>query len=313
MNIILVGTALAKPRRIALTAGQLGVVAAGVVLLIAAVGAAGGYVLGSEFGAPSAEARAALLDLQDEISQQATIVAQTDEYSRRHLDALSTRLADLQARATRLDALGQRLTEVGQLEGGEFDFSGAVAVGGPEEPSDVTPNIEDTFASVAQLESKLGDQELQLTLLADLLTHSELVESLMPAGRPIRSGWISSRYGKRADPFTGRPAVHTGVDFSGAPGSDILAVAGGVVTWAGKRYGYGLMVEIDHGNGYATRYAHNQENLVEVGQRVSAGDVIALLGSTGRSTSPHVHLEVFKGGKRVDPMSFVKKTRQPVG
>ena len=313
MNIILVGKALAKPRRISLSGGRFGLGVGAATAILVLIGGAVGFHLGSAHGAPGAEARSAISALHDELDRQSAVVAESTEYSRRHLDALSARLAELQARATRLDALGERLTEVGQLEEGEFDFSGTAAVGGPEEPVGFDLTMADTLASVEALDAKLSNQELQLSLLASLLTNSELVESLMPSGSPVRAGWISSRYGPRADPFTGRPALHTGVDFSGARGSDILAVAGGVVTWAGKRYGYGLMVEIDHGNGYATRYAHNDENLVDVGQRVSAGDVIGRMGSTGRSTNPHVHLEVFKGGKRVDPMDFVKTTREPVG
>lgn len=313
MNIILVGRALAKTRRIAMTPGQFGVAASLAVAFVLAAGGTLGFALGSRHGEPTREARAALADLRVELSRQRDEVKNTGEYSRRHLDALASRLADLQARTTRLDALGERLTEVGQLGEGEFDFGASAAVGGPEEPSGYEMTMADAFASVESLESRLSDQELQLALLSDLIAHSDLVASHTPAGRPVRGGWISSRYGARTDPFTGRQALHTGVDFSGARGSDILAVAGGVVTWAGKRYGYGLMVEIDHGNGYATRYAHNDENLVAVGQRVAGGDVIARMGSTGRSTNPHVHLEVFKAGKRVDPMAFVKKTREPVG
>jgi len=127
------------------------------------------------------------------------------------------------------------------------------------------------------------------------------------AGRPIKKGWMSSRYGKRTDPFTGRLAWHAGVDFAGKMGADIVAVASGVVTWAGPRYGYGRLVEINHGNGYKTRYAHCKELNVAVGDVVRKGDVVALMGSSGRSTGPHVHFEVYKNGRTVDPAAYIHR------
>ncbi|MFG1491177.1 M23 family metallopeptidase, partial [Oceanospirillum sp. HFRX-1_2] len=122
---------------------------------------------------------------------------------------------------------------------------------------------------------------------------------------PIKKGWLSSKYGKRTDPFTGRIAWHEGVDFAGKDGSDVIAVAAGVVTWAGPRYGYGLLVEIDHGDGYTTRYAHNKKALVKPGDIVSKGQVLSLMGSSGRSTGPHVHYEVRHRGRSMDPAKFI--------
>ena len=128
----------------------------------------------------------------------------------------------------------------------------------------------------------------------------------MPAGRPIPTGWLSSYFGNRTDPMTGRKAFHSGMDFAGRPGSDIIAVASGVVVWSGRRHGYGHMVEIDHGNGYTTIYAHNKRNLVRVGDRVRKGDVIALMGASGRATGTHVHFEVLRHGKPVNPLDYVR-------
>jgi len=122
------------------------------------------------------------------------------------------------------------------------------------------------------------------------------------------SGWLSSNYGNRLDPFTGKRAWHNGVDFAGREGSDIVAVASGVVSWSGERYGYGKMVEVAHGEGVTTRYAHNLENTVKVGDMVRRGEVIALMGNSGRSTGPHVHFEVFKNGRPVDPASYLRRT-----
>ncbi|MBT8094237.1 MAG: M23 family metallopeptidase, partial [Gammaproteobacteria bacterium] len=117
-----------------------------------------------------------------------------------------------------------------------------------------------------------------------------------------------SYFGKRTDPFTGKPANHTGIDFAGKHGDEIVAVADGVVTWSGDRYGYGIMVEINHGNGYATRYAHNSENLVSVGDEVRKGQVVALMGETGRATGPNLHFEVLQGGRRVNPVNFIRES-----
>ena len=114
----------------------------------------------------------------------------------------------------------------------------------------------------------------------------------------------------RIDPISGERAWHDGADFAGREGSDILAVASGVVSWSGYRSGYGTMVEVSHGDGLSTRYAHNQQNLVDVGDLVRRGDVIALMGSSGRSTGPHVHFEVFKNGRAVDPASYVRRTHR---
>jgi murein DD-endopeptidase MepM/ murein hydrolase activator NlpD len=118
---------------------------------------------------------------------------------------------------------------------------------------------------------------------------------------------MSSHFGRRVDPFTGRIATHEGVDFAGKLGSEIIAVGSGVVTWSSERYGYGQMVEINHGSGFMTRYAHNLENKVEVGDVVKKGQVIALMGTSGRSTGPHVHFEVYKHGRPVDPAAYIHR------
>ncbi len=123
--------------------------------------------------------------------------------------------------------------------------------------------------------------------------------------RPVAGGWVSSHYGQRSDPFTGRPAVHRGLDFAGLDDSAILAVAPGVVTWSGRQRGYGNLIEIDHGNGWVTRYGHNAFNLVMKGDYVKPGQTIGLMGSTGRATGPHLHFEVLYRGRHQNPTRFV--------
>lgn len=222
--------------------------------------------------------------------------------------AFTLRLAELQARLVRLDALGERLTSIAKLEKGEFDFSQAPAMGGPElfahtEAFD-EPNFEDLLDGLAgQIESR----QHQLETLEALMANRQLEREVFLAGRPVKKGWMSSRYGRRTDPFTARVAWHSGVDFAGKDGSDIVAVAAGVVTWSSSRSGYGNLVEINHGNGFVTRYAHCKENLVSVGDIVKKGQVVALMGSSGRSTGPHVHFEVYKHGRAVDPASYIHR------
>ena len=240
------------------------------------------------------------------VASQSAQVDKAKVYTEEQINALRIRLAELQARLTRLDALGERLVDVANLDQGEFDFSVPPAVGGPEsENAQYTPP--DFVYVLDDLAAQIDNREQQLKVLNSLLGDRKIQSETFVAGRPINRGWMSSRYGYRNDPFTGKLAWHDGVDFAGKEGSNIVAVASGVVTWAGQRYGYGNLVEINHGNGYITRYAHAKEILVQVGDVVKKADVVALMGSTGRSTGPHVHFEVHLNGKSVDPAKYINR------
>lgn len=244
------------------------------------------------------------------LEQQKAEVAQVVESAQYSINALTQRLGLLQAHAIRLDALGKRLVDLAKLEKGEFDFENPPAVGGPEMLNSVEAmESSDLIRALDQLSRQFDDREQQLSILETLLMNKILLEETVPTGRPIESGWVSSHFGKRTDPFTGKRAYHYGVDFAGKEGSRILSVASGVVTWSGDRYGYGTMIEIDHGNGYVTRYGHNKKNLVKVGDVVQKGDVLALMGSSGRSTGPHVHFEVLRNGKAVNPVTYLRAGR----
>jgi len=232
--------------------------------------------------------------------------------ARQQLEALTLRLATLQARLMRLDALGERLTQVAKLENGEFDFSQPPALGGPEAlpAASETYQTPDFIETIDQLAARIDDREQQLEILETPLAKQKIEEEVYLSGRPIKKGWMSSRFGRRTDPFTGKLAWHSGVDFAGKMNSDIVAVAAGLVVKSGDHSGYGNMVEIDHGNGLKTRYAHNSENKVSIGDVVKKGQVIALMGSSGRSTGPHVHFEVYKHGRAVDPAAYIHRTRR---
>ncbi len=245
---------------------------------------------------------------EDALEEQASKVDEATSESEQKIAALTLRVAELQARLVRLDALGDRLTKIAKLDNGEFDFSRKPALGGPEKPLE---QEESNFAEFQQNLMSLGlqieDRQQQLATLETLIANRKILNDVFIAGRPIKKGWMSSRFGRRTDPFTGRIAWHEGVDFAGKEGSEIIAVASGVVTWSGEHYGFGYMVEINHGNGFSTRYAHCKENLVKVGDVVKKGQVVALMGSTGRSTGPHVHFEVYKNGRPVDPSSYIHR------
>ena len=269
--------------------------------------------LSYEFGMKKGVARAQAAEetlAAEEARERAEALADMAVEAERRLESMTLLLAELQSRVTRLDAVGMNLTQSAGLEPGEFNFDMAPALGGPlmtsqEDARELIPALEgELFA----LRTALDDREVQLDILSELIQGEQIKSDATPSGRPILSGWLSSRYGTRIDPFSGKKAWHEGVDFAGKAGSNIVAVASGVVSWSGERYGYGKMVEVAHGDGVITRYAHNQENLVKVGDMVRRGDVVALMGNSGRSTGPHVHFEVHKNGRPVDPASYLRRT-----
>jgi murein DD-endopeptidase MepM/ murein hydrolase activator NlpD len=229
------------------------------------------------------------------------------------LSAMTVKLAQMRSRLVRLDALGEQLTQLASLEDGEFDFSVAPGLGGPDtqlvkETASAIDIQEELATLFARLDSNLDSRESQLQILQSMLADNRIKSERMVAGRPIVKGWMSSKYGMRTDPFHGKQRWHAGVDFAGRQGAEVIAVASGVVTWSGDRSGYGKMVEINHSDGFVTRYAHNEKNIAKLGAIVKKGELIATMGSSGRSTGPHVHFEVYKNGRTVDPASYIKRT-----
>jgi murein DD-endopeptidase MepM/ murein hydrolase activator NlpD len=265
----------------------------------------GGYLAATQFGIanPSNQIAAWRANLDE---QEAELQA-TREDAMNNLDALALRLGQMNAHVVRLDALGERLTQMAGLDDGEFDFAVTPSLGGPEEiltRADLD-QVSGLVSALDGLGSQLEDRQEQLSVLEDFLLNRKLQDEVHPEGRPVSSGYISSGFGSRTDPFTGRAAFHKGVDFAGRAGTDVVAVASGVVIWSGDRYGYGEMVEVNHGNGYVTRYAHNAENLVVVGDTVKRGEIIASMGATGRATGPNLHFEVLRNGRVVDPLTYI--------
>lgn len=286
----------------------------GTLLLFGLLGMmVGGLVYGAfRWGLTAEEARPGVSAsaVNAELRQQRELIEQAVKRSEENLDALALRLGNMQAQLIRLDALGGRLVDLAKLDPEEFDFSAPPGRGGPENPSALQPQkVPDFLAALRDLEQEIEDRVPKLRALEGMLMNRKLQAEVHPAGSPVHNGWVSSRFGERTDPINGKLAFHEGLDISGRNGAEVDAVAAGVVVFSGRRPGYGNVVEINHGNGYSTLYAHNRRNLVRVGETVKKGERIALMGSTGRSTGRHVHFEVLRGGKPVDPAQYVQGAR----
>jgi murein DD-endopeptidase MepM/ murein hydrolase activator NlpD len=308
MNIILVGKRHGKSRAVSINAPVL----AGLVLIVTALlilAGWSGYKVAVSQLEPTAPADSELVDQwQSRLSEQKTELSRIERNVQQQVDALTLRLGEMQGRLLRLDALGQRFLESGLVASDEFDFDQPAAVGGPEEGLDGDSFTAPELTSmIDQLARRIEDREQQLRMLDMVTSRQKLEKELFVEGRPITWGWLSSKYGYRSDPFTGKRTWHAGVDLAGKEGSDIISVAGGVVTYADERYGYGNLVEVDHGDGLVTRYAHAKAIKVKVGDVVQKGQVLALMGSTGRSTGPHVHFEVTRNGKSENPETYIRR------
>ncbi|HVN44868.1 MAG TPA: M23 family metallopeptidase [Steroidobacteraceae bacterium] len=302
MNVIFLSRREGKARQLDLARPLTSTVLGAIVLTF--LGSA--FALGLQLGRGDHE-RLALSDtvrLGALLAGQKKDIADLRQQLQLRVDAMAMRLGEMNAHVIRLDALGKRLTEMADIDSREFNFDRDPPAGGPEGEG-TSAQIPDLSAMLAALEQRVDLRESQLSALENVILARELHEAIHPEGRPVANGFISSYFGERSDPFDGRDAFHKGVDFAGAAGSNVTAVAAGVVTWAGERTGYGKLVEINHGDGFITRYAHNERTLVKVGETVTRGEPVALMGSTGRSTGPHVHFEVLRNGRNVDPLSFI--------
>lgn len=273
-------------------------------LLAAVVLLASGIAMGA--GARSGVASAQLAILQQENAAQAAALAETRVQAQREVNALAARLGELQAQANRLNALGERLAQAGELEDGEFDFGAPVGIGGPATATLDIPAGE-LREGIDALDAQFRASGAQLSVMASLMMDQKLAADATPSRTPVAHSYITSGFGRRANPFGGGGEYHRGIDFHARTGDPVLAVADGVVSYAGVRSGYGKVIEIDHGNGYVTRYAHNSTLLARVGDLVRSGEQVAEAGSTGRSTGAHVHLEVWDGGRVVNPMRLISR------
>ncbi len=274
-------------------------------MLVCAGAFYGGITRRASFGISNPQAQVSTW--RDELAQQQAIVDTTRRTLQQNLDALALRIGQMNAHVVRLDALGTRLTQMAGLKDGEFDFTSVPSLGGPEEP------LADDGGDADQRRRRRARRARRAARRSQPPAHgargpaaeSQAARRGSARGSARHAGYVSSQFGSRTDPFTGRRAFHKGVDFAGREGAEVVAVASGVVIWSGERYGYGQLVEINHGNGYVTRYAHNVDNLVAVGDTVRRGQVIARMGDTGRATGPNLHFEVLLNDKPVDPLTYV--------
>ena len=254
-----------------------------------------GYFVGAEWGRETLRAQ-----WQWQIDEQRRLLAENSAAWNAELAMLAGRVGLFEARLARLDILGSQLADAHGFDRREFHFLDEPGVGGATAP-DRDVGALHVRSLIGDLDARIKTRELQLSMLREAIAGDELARGMKPLGWPVANGWLSSKFGFRISPFSGRREFHAGIDIAGAAGTPVYAVASGVVKYAREFRNYGNMVEIDHGGGYSTRYGHNQVNLVTGGQSVRQGDVIALLGSSGRSTGPHVHFEMLRNGRQVDP------------
>jgi murein DD-endopeptidase MepM/ murein hydrolase activator NlpD len=307
MNVIFVGRTSGRVKQFDLRQPLVVIAALTVVFLIVGGAFSFGMSLGLKRGAVSPIDQ--LGNWSAELLRQKEQIETTRQVLQEKVNALAMRVGQMNANVIRLDALGRRLTRMANINDGEFDFGNPPAMGGDGGADGQPAQIPSLTAMVDDLQSQISSREQQLGVLENLILTRELNKQVYPEGRPVQEGFISSYFGERADPFTGFAANHKGVDFAAPEGTQVISVAAGLVTYAGEKTGYGLMVEVNHGNGMTTRYCHNERLLVAQGDMIRKGQEVALIGSTGHSTGPHLHFEVLKNGVQVDPLRFIGEDR----
>lgn len=281
-----------RPLMLRLTPATIATFLGTVGLLASAVGAVG-YAVGTKTNEP-----ATILVANKNMTQ--------PSQPEQQLQAVNQRVAEMQAQLLRLDALTQQMAQSARVPVQEFSIDAKGAKGGPllEEMSVLGEDNIDV--RLQELSSLIAQKEDQIKALDRILSQKKWQNNLnYLANLPVRQGAITSTFGYRTDPFTGRTAFHSGMDFSGPEGEDIYAVAAGMVSFAGQKAGYGNVVEVTHGDGYVTRYAHASRLAAKEGDIVAKDQVIAYMGSTGRSTGTHLHYEVLANGRQIDPMTYV--------
>lgn len=305
MHVIITDAWLAKSRAIYLSGTRL-LLAAGLAALVLMLVAAGLYhwvfLKGAREGWPVVGSLVKLV-VKDEAEQR-------DRFMRENIDVMAKRLGEMQAKMMQLEALGERVSGLAGVNSGEFKKipgSGGALISGH------SLSMQELQATLNDLD-QLTDQRVDLmTVMESRLFDQKIKKLMVPTQEPVAGGNLGSAFGWRIDPMNGRSALHTGLDFPSDTGTPILAAAGGVVVTQEYHQAYGNMVEVDHGNDLVTRYAHASRVLVKKGDLVKRGQKIAEVGSTGRSTGPHLHFEVLVDGIYQDPQKFLRAGRQMPG
>lgn len=303
MQIILISDRLARARSLTLTLRHLaGFLLIGLAMVTVATASLYWLTLRYALDTRMPAVQKLVLSANEAEAQRARAFVQ------QNLNAMAVKLGEMQAQLTRLDALGERLSTLAGFRPQEFRFSEAPGLGGAAPAllpaQDLT--LADFGEKLTALERSVETRTDLLGVLESQLFEQSVRKRLIPTMMPVSAPYNASGFGRRVDPFTGQWAMHEGVDFLAELGAPIVAAAGGIVVFAGFHPQYGYMVDIDHGNDLVTRYAHCSKLLVREGDVVQRGRKIAEVGSTGRSTGPHLHFEVRYRGVAQNPAKFLE-------
>jgi murein DD-endopeptidase MepM/ murein hydrolase activator NlpD len=303
MNIIIVSKFFRTPKKVSFDDPKVATITGVVVFLLLAMV----FALGMLSRGIDGPAKAEISRLQTQLDQQTRNLNKAKADAQIEINAIAARVGELQVQANRLNALGGRLTQDGKLTDGEFNFDKLPGAGGNETVEDV--KSKDLLSDLSALQVEFDRSGRQLSVLEAMMFDQHLEMSRTPSHMP-GDGYITSGFGGRSDPFTGGHAMHKGIDLDANVGDVVKSAADGIVSFVGVKNGYGNVVEVDHGNGYSTLYAHNSALVVKVGDLVRAGQQVAKAGSTGRSTGAHIHFEVHENGVAVNPLPFLESIKR---
>jgi murein DD-endopeptidase MepM/ murein hydrolase activator NlpD len=314
VHIILVSNRMATARSITLTGSHLALIVAGFLMTVLVMSSMLSYLTVRH----AAEIRMPFLqELLRTISLEES--SRTRELVRENLSNMAVRLGQMQGQLMQLDSLGERLAGLAGVKSPDAAKTAKAVPSKPVAPTPVaasggplvrpdTLNPHELKQALDELARQIAVRSESLAALEERIFEERIRKHMLPTARPVSEEFSapSSSFGWRLDPFNGQSAMHEGVDFIAEPGTPILAAAAGVVGLVEKHPQYGNMVEIDHGNGLMTRYAHSSKVFVKEGELVKRGQKIAAVGSTGRSTGPHLHFEVRIDGAAVNPARFLE-------
>lgn len=310
MQIIFVDRRLSRARTLNVSRRTLAAAAAGVTtaVVLAVIGLyAVTFRAAAEFRVPIVHDLIAFV-MRDE-------VARNEQFTRDNVSAMARKLGEMQAQLMRLDALGERVAKLAGIRPEEFNFKDVPGRGGAITPEARAMTMNELHRELDRVSRGVGHRADYMDVVESEFLSTQVRRALLPQNTPLSEGFVGSSYGMRTDPFTGQVAMHAGVDFAAPTGTPIYAAAGGVVTSAEMNPVYGNTVEVDHGNDLRTRYAHASKIVVRSGDIVKRGQKLAEVGSTGRSTGPHLHFEVHLKGAPQNPSKFLisQKPGSPLG
>lgn len=307
MHIILVSDRLARARSVTLTGTHL------LLALLAAGALVASLAVGMSYWSIQHAAESRLPVLESLVrSVQERDARRAEDYVRQNLSVMAVKLGEMQAQLTRLDALGERLSHVAGIKPSELRFAEIPGRGGAlvtsAQPRDI--GLDEFSRHLDELAQRMESRTEYLGLIEGELLESRAKARQLPTSHPVNGTWNASGFGWRLDPITGQRALHEGIDFIAESGTPVHAAASGVVSFAAFHPTYGYLIEIDHGAGLLTRYAHCSKLVVKQGEFVKRGAKIAEVGSTGRSTGSHLHFEVRRDGKALNPARFLRAGAQ---